>query len=102
MAPTVGEFRDESRLAVGRDDRVESMAFTKESLAAICAAVDRETDAGRLPPKTEIRVTIRDAMAGLEPTPDGADPPFRKPEPGTLAVTTRRRLSCCSCSAAAG
>lgn len=86
MAPTVDEYRDEIRLAVGRYERVESTAFTKESLAAICAAVDREPSEGRLPPKAEMRAAIRDAVEGLESTPDGGDRPFRKAELETLAA----------------
>lgn len=85
MSPTVDEYRNRIRVAVDRYERVESTAFTKESLAAICAAVGHETGPGRLPPKAEMRATIRAAVEGLEPTPEGADRPFRKAELETLA-----------------
>ena len=83
MSPTVDEYRNRIRLAVDRYERVESTAFTKESLAAICAAVGHETGPGRLPPKDEMRATIREAVEGLEPTE--SDRPFRKAELATLA-----------------
>jgi hypothetical protein len=44
MSPTVDELRNEIRRGVGRHDRIEPTAFTKEALAAICAAVGYEVD----------------------------------------------------------
>lgn len=59
MTRTVDELRNDVRLAVGRFERVESTGFTKETLAAICRAVDYDVGAGRLPPKSEMRIAIR-------------------------------------------
>lgn len=60
--PTVDELRDEIRVAVGRYERRESTAFTKEALAAICEALDAPVGEGRLPPKAEMRATIRERV----------------------------------------
>jgi len=62
--------RNEIRLAVGRYERVESTAFTKEALAAICDAVESDIETDRLSPKSEMRASIRRRI-GLE---DGDDP----------------------------
>lgn len=82
---TVDELRDEIREAVGRHGRIESTAFTKEALAAICTAVggDVGTD-GRLPSKEEMRASIcrqLDELGGDEP-----DRPFRKAELQAIAA----------------
>jgi hypothetical protein len=60
--PSVDELRDEIRVAVGRYERRESTAFTKEALAAICEALDAPVGDGRLPPKAEMRATIRERV----------------------------------------
>lgn len=64
--PTVDELRDEIRVAVGRYERRESTAFTKEALAAVCEALDAPVGEGRLPPKAEMRAAIRERV-GLDP-----------------------------------
>lgn len=56
--PTVDELRNEIRVAVDRYERVESTAFTKESLAAICEVVGYEIDHDNFPPKPEMRAGI--------------------------------------------
>ncbi len=77
MARTVHELRNEIRLAVGRYERVESTAFTKEALAAICESVGTDVGSGRFPPKAEMRADIRDAV-GIESDDPGRT--FRKAE----------------------
>jgi hypothetical protein len=79
MAPTVDDLRDEIRLAVDRYERVESTAFTKEALAAICDAVGYDIDTDRLPTKPQMRAGILFALGELETDdPDRAQRPFRK------------------------
>ncbi|WP_226021290.1 hypothetical protein [Halomicrobium salinisoli] len=87
MSPTVGELRNEIRQSVGRFERPESTGFTKESLAAVCEAFDRDVGDGRLPPKSEMRAAIRQAVDGLDEDPDAADRPFRKAELESIAAT---------------
>lgn len=79
--PTVDELRDEIRVAVGRYERRESTAFTKEALAAICEALDAPVGEGRLPPKAEMRATVRERV-GLE----SGDGPFRKADLEAVAA----------------
>lgn len=87
MTPTVDDLRDEIRQAVGRHERVESTAFTKEALAAICAAVDHDVDSGRLPAKSEMRTAIRREIDALD---EGSpDRPFRKAELEAIAGALR-------------
>jgi hypothetical protein len=76
MAQTVPELRDDIRTAVDRYERVESTAFTKEALAAICAALDDSVGSGQLPPKAEMRGRI---MAAIEADAGGGDPTFDRP-----------------------
>lgn len=79
MAPTVDDIRDNIRQAVGRYERVESTAFTKEALAAICDAVDYEIDENRLPPKPQMRAGILHSIGELDTDdPQQAQRPFRK------------------------
>ena len=81
MARTVDDLRNEIRRAVGRYERVESTAFTKEALAAICDAVGGDIDTNRLPPKYEMRACIRRNVDALdEDDSDSAERPFRKAE----------------------
>lgn len=83
---TVDDIRNELRVAVGRYERRESTAFTKEMLAALCGAVDYEIDDGRLPPKSEMRAGILWTVGVLdEPDPDAADHAFRKAELEAIA-----------------
>jgi hypothetical protein len=87
MAKTVDELRNEIRVAVGRYERVESTAFTKEALAAICTALDYEVDTDRYPPKAEMRAGIRWKIDAIE-TPDAAEGerPLRKSELQAVAA----------------
>ena len=81
MSKTVDELRNEIRLAVGRHERIESTAFTKEALAAICETVDYQPENdGRLS-KSEMRAGILWTVGELEADdPADADRPFRKAE----------------------
>jgi hypothetical protein len=87
MAPTVDDRRDQIREAVGRHSRVESTAFTKEALAAICEATGDPVDAGRLPPKSEMRARI---LRAIDPEgtadPSALERPFRKAELESIAA----------------
>ncbi len=74
----MSELRDEIRVSVGRYERVESTAFTKEALAAICDAVDADVDTDQIPPKPEMRAGIREAVPDLDA--GESDRPFRKAE----------------------
>lgn len=79
MSPTVDELRNEIREAVGRYERVESTAFTKEALAAICDAVGYDVDANSLPPKPEMRAGILWTIGEMDQNdPEQADSAFRK------------------------
>lgn len=80
MTPTVDDLRNEIRTTVDRYERVESTAFTKEALAAICAKLGVEIESGRLPPKTEMRRAIAERIDGLESGADDFDRSFRKAE----------------------
>lgn len=90
MTRTVDELRNEIRQAVGRYEREESTAFTKEALAAICDAVDYEIPTGNLPPKSQMRAGIR-WQVGLrdDDDPDSAGGPFRKAELESIATALR-------------
>lgn len=93
MAPTVDDYRNEIRLAVDRFERPDSMAFTKETLAALCEAVNYDIDAKHLPRKAEMRAGIL-WQIGLteEINVDEADRPFRKAELKVIAneITNNR------------
>ncbi|WP_440988333.1 hypothetical protein [Haloarchaeobius baliensis] len=79
MAKTVDDLRNEIREAVGRYERVESTAFTKEALAAICEAVDYDIGAGSLPSKAQMRAGIRWRLGeAAEDDPEAAGGAFRK------------------------
>jgi len=79
MARTVDELRNDIRTAVGRYERVESTAFTKEALAAICTAVGYDIDTDRLPPKPAMRAGILSAIGEAETDdPEATQRPFRK------------------------
>lgn len=84
MTGTVDELRNEIRETVGRYERVESTAFTKEALAAIHEAVASSLEPGRLPPKSVMRAGIARAI-GLQSTkPAAFERPFRKAELETI------------------
>jgi len=87
MARTVDEHRNEIRTAVGRFERVESTAFTKETLAALCEAVGYEIDTDHLPPKPQMRAGILWKVGVLETDePELASRPFRKAELEAIAA----------------
>lgn len=85
MARTVGEIRNEIRLAVDRFERRGSVGFTKESLAAISEAVGAEVPPGQLPPKADMREAIAIRIDGLEDDRDH-ERAFRKAELETIAA----------------
>ncbi|WIV65975.1 hypothetical protein [Natrialbaceae archaeon AArc-T1-2] len=87
MTRTVDDLRNEIRLAVGRYERVESTAFTKEALAAICDAVDYDIDTTDRPSKPQMRAGILWKIGVLdEDDPDSVDRPFRKAELESIAA----------------
>lgn len=86
MARTVDDLRNEIRQRVGRFERIESTAFTKEALAAICAAVDYEVDPDRPPAKARMRAGILWKLGRVaDDDPTGFDRPFRKAELESIA-----------------
>ena len=90
MARTVDDLRNEIRQAVGRYERVESTAFTKEALAAICDALDYEIDTASLPTKSQMRAGILWKVGVLDDdAPDSAERPFRKAELASIAAALR-------------
>lgn len=87
MTRTVDDLRNDIRQAVGRYERVESTAFTKEALAAICEAVAYDIDANGLPSKPQMRAGILWKIGVLDDDdPDSADRPFRKAELQSIAA----------------
>jgi hypothetical protein len=90
MSPTVDDLRNEIRQAVGRYERVESTAFTKEALAAICDAVGYEIDQTNFPSKPKMRAGILWRI-GERDDDDPADTgsPFRKAELEAIAAELR-------------
>ncbi|WP_136716994.1 hypothetical protein [Halorientalis salina] len=90
MTPTVDDLRNEIREAVGRYERVESTAFTKEALAAICDAVEYDIDHQTLPPKPQMRAGILWKIDEREhDDPADAQRPFRKAELEAIAAVLR-------------
>jgi len=90
MDKTVDDLRNEIREAVGRYERVESTAFTKEALAAICEAVGYEIDTNRLPSKARMRAGILWQIGVLDDDdPNEADRAFRKAELEAVAAALR-------------
>lgn len=86
MSKTVDELRNEIRLAVDRFERVESTAFTKETLQAVCEALEYELDGPERPSKAKMRAGIRFTL-GLreEDKPDPEDSALRKSELEAIA-----------------
>ena len=82
---TVDELRNEIRVAVDRYERVESTAFTKEALAAICTALGEDVDTDRLPAKGEMRGLIRQALGETDEL-ERTDRAFRKAEQEAIAA----------------
>ena len=87
MTRTVDDLRNDIRVAVGRYERIESTAFTKESLAAICEAVDYGIDTNRLPSKAQMRAGILWRLDVLpDDDPAQAETAFRKGDLQTIAA----------------
>lgn len=87
MAKTVDELRNDIRQAVGRYERVESTAFTKESLAAICDAVGYDVDHDRFPPTEQMRAGILWRVGVLDSDdPEAVTGAFRKAELEAIAA----------------
>lgn len=84
MTRTVDELRNDIRRAVGRHERIETTAFTKEALAAIQATVDVPAGSDSLPPKATMRARILASAPGIDDYTD-ADRPFRKAELAAIA-----------------
>jgi hypothetical protein len=80
--PTVHELRNAIRVAVGRFERVESTSFTKESLSAICEAVDADVELTPTPTKPAMRAAI---LAAVGEDGDGSSD-FRKAELQAIAA----------------
>jgi hypothetical protein len=90
MSPTVDDLRNEIRQSVGRYERVESTAFTKEALAAVCDAVNYDIDASDFPSKPQMRAGILWKIGERdEDDPDSADRPFRKAELESISAALR-------------
>ena len=86
MTRTVNELRNEIRQAVGRYERTESTAFTKEALAALCTTVNYDIDTNDLPSKPQMRAGILWKIDVLDDdTPEQASHPFRKAELEAIA-----------------
>jgi hypothetical protein len=87
MTKTVDELRNEIREAVGRYERIESTAFTKESLAAICDTVSYDIDQRDYPSKAQMRAGILWTIGELDgDDPDDAPSQFRKAELESIAA----------------
>ncbi|GAA0252730.1 hypothetical protein ACFFQF_24025 [Haladaptatus pallidirubidus] len=81
MTQTVNELRNEIRQTVGRYERIESTAFTKEALAALCTTVNYDIDTNNLPSKPQMRAGILWKIGELDDdSPDQTSQPFRKTE----------------------
>lgn len=87
MTQTVDELRNEIRLSVGRFERQESTAFTKETLAAICDDLNYDIERTRLPSKSQMRAGIRWKLGAVEADdPDTAGAAFRKADLEAIAA----------------
>lgn len=84
MAPTVDDLRNDIRLAADRFEREVSTDFTKEDLAAICAAVGDDVDQNNFPSKPRMRAGILSAV-GERPEDEQREASFRKAELEAIA-----------------
>lgn len=92
MTQTVDELRNDIRRAVGRYERVESTAFTKEALAALCATVSYDIDTNSLPAKSQMRAGILWTIGERDDdNPDQTARPFRKAELEAIAVALENK-----------
>lgn len=90
MTQTVDELRNEIRQAVGRYERVESTAFTKEALAALCTAVSYDIDTNNLPSKPQMRAGILWKIGELDDdNPERIPRAFRKAELEAIAAALK-------------
>jgi hypothetical protein len=88
MTQTVNELRNEIRQAVGRHERIESTAFTKEAPAAICTAVNYDIDTNNLPSKPQMRAGILWKIGELhDDNPEQTSNAFRKAELKAIAAS---------------
>ncbi|WP_460919718.1 hypothetical protein [Salinarchaeum chitinilyticum] len=86
MTRTVGDLRNEIRVAVDRFERPDSAGFTKESLAAICEAVGYEIDHESYPPTAQMQAGILWRVDELETDdPAAVGSSFRKAELEAIA-----------------
>jgi len=85
VTPTVDDLRNQIREATGRYSRVESTGFTKESLAAICEAVEADVTLEPLPGTDVMRTAIRRRVDGLDTSRDG-EQSFLKAELEAIAA----------------
>lgn len=87
MAKTTDDLRNEIRQAVGRHERIESTAFTKEALAAISDAVGYDIDNATLPPKAQMRAGILWQLDLVDDDDrENGTRPFRKSELQSIAA----------------
>lgn len=86
MARTVDELRNDIRLAVGRHERVESTAFTKEALAALCTTVGYDINTPQLPSKSQMRAGILSRIGYAADDADQTKQSFRKAELQAIAA----------------
>jgi hypothetical protein len=87
MPQTVNELRNEIRQAVGRYERIESTAFTKEALAALCVAANYDIDTINLPSKPQMRAGILWKIGKLDDdNPDQTSNAFRRAELESIAA----------------
>ncbi|WP_435156206.1 hypothetical protein [Haladaptatus sp. DFWS20] len=90
MPQTVNELRNEIRQAVGRYERVESTAFTKEALAALCTTVNYDIDTNNLPSKPQMRAGVLWKIGELDDdSPEQTPQPFRKAELEAIAAALK-------------
>jgi hypothetical protein len=90
MSQTVNELRNEIRQAVGRHERIESTSFTKEALAALCAAVNYDINTTNLPSKPQMRAGILWKIGELDDdNPDQTSNAFRKAELEAIAAALK-------------
>lgn len=82
MSPTVHELRNVIRVRADRFEREIAADFTKEDLAAICAAVGEDVGGKPLPPKPEMRAEI---LAAVGEPADDTERSFRKAELEAIA-----------------
>ncbi|WP_435064209.1 hypothetical protein [Halobaculum sp. EA56] len=86
MTPSVDDYRNEIRVAVGYRKRLVSAGFTAEPLAAVCDALGDPVGDGSPPSKSEMRTRVRERVADLDAHPGTASRPFGKAELEPIAA----------------